>query len=137
MFAGYLFLQFKDDREIRQINPSQTLINLQYYMGLNVFWTQRKHISDHYVTFNGHRTVTSRSSSHHPNKGREILPKIQESFHLKLTLCIECVIRNIIILRYPRCTKSSTTQLHIFLTVLEEMLIEILIETNVSTIKGP
>ncbi len=29
-FAGYLFLRFKDDREIRQINPSQTLMNLQY-----------------------------------------------------------------------------------------------------------
>ncbi len=29
MFAGYLFLQFKDGREIRQINPSQTLMNLQ------------------------------------------------------------------------------------------------------------
>ncbi len=28
MFAGYLFLQFKDRREIRQINPSQTLMNL-------------------------------------------------------------------------------------------------------------
>ncbi len=30
MFAGYLFLQFKDGREIRQINPSQTLMNLRY-----------------------------------------------------------------------------------------------------------
>ncbi len=30
MFAGYLFLRFKDGREIRQINPSQTLMNLQY-----------------------------------------------------------------------------------------------------------
>ncbi len=26
----YLCLQFKDGREIRQINPSQTLMNLQY-----------------------------------------------------------------------------------------------------------
>ncbi len=30
MFAGYLYLQFKDGRKIRQINPSQTLMNLQY-----------------------------------------------------------------------------------------------------------
>ncbi len=30
MFAGYLFLRFKDRREIRQINPSETLMNLQY-----------------------------------------------------------------------------------------------------------
>ncbi len=30
MFVGYLFLRFKDGREIRQINPSQTLMNLQY-----------------------------------------------------------------------------------------------------------
>ncbi len=29
MFAGYLFVRFKDGRKIRQINPSQTLINLQ------------------------------------------------------------------------------------------------------------
>ena len=29
MFVGYLFLQFKDGREIRQINSSQTLMNLQ------------------------------------------------------------------------------------------------------------
>ncbi len=28
--CGYLFLRFKDGREIRQINRSQTLINLQY-----------------------------------------------------------------------------------------------------------
>ncbi len=33
MFAGYLFLRFKDGREIRQINPSQTLMNLQYHKG--------------------------------------------------------------------------------------------------------
>ncbi len=26
----YLFLRFKDGREFRQINPSQTLMNLQY-----------------------------------------------------------------------------------------------------------
>ncbi len=26
---GYLFLQFDDGREFRQINPSQTLMNLQ------------------------------------------------------------------------------------------------------------
>ncbi len=30
MFVGYLFLRFKDGHEIRQINPSQTLRNLQY-----------------------------------------------------------------------------------------------------------
>ena len=30
MFAGYLFLRFKDCCEIRQINPLQTLMNLQY-----------------------------------------------------------------------------------------------------------
>ncbi len=30
MFALYLFLRFKVRREIRQINPSQTLMNLQY-----------------------------------------------------------------------------------------------------------
>ncbi len=30
MLAGYLFLRFKDGREICQINPSQTLMNLQY-----------------------------------------------------------------------------------------------------------
>ncbi len=30
MFAGYLFLRFKDGREIRQIKISQTLMNLQY-----------------------------------------------------------------------------------------------------------
>ncbi len=35
MFAGYLVLRFKDGREIRQINPSQTLINLQYYTYIN------------------------------------------------------------------------------------------------------
>ncbi len=29
MFAGYLILRFKDGREIRQINTSQTLMNLQ------------------------------------------------------------------------------------------------------------
>ncbi len=29
MFAGYLFLRFKDGHEIRQINLSQTLMNLQ------------------------------------------------------------------------------------------------------------
>ncbi len=28
--CGYLFLRFKDSREIRQINPSQTSMNLQY-----------------------------------------------------------------------------------------------------------
>ncbi len=32
MFAGYLFLRFKEAREIRQINPSQTLMNLQYLL---------------------------------------------------------------------------------------------------------
>ncbi len=31
MFAEYLFLRFKDGREIRQLNPSQTLMNLQYH----------------------------------------------------------------------------------------------------------
>ncbi len=31
MFVGYLFLQFKDGREIHQINPLQILMNLQYY----------------------------------------------------------------------------------------------------------
>ncbi len=30
MFVGDLFLHFKDGREIRQINPSQPLMNLQY-----------------------------------------------------------------------------------------------------------
>ncbi len=30
MFAGCLFLRFKDGRKIRQINLSQTLMNLQY-----------------------------------------------------------------------------------------------------------
>ncbi len=30
MFVGYLLMQFKDGREIRQINPPQTLMNLQY-----------------------------------------------------------------------------------------------------------
>ena len=30
MFAEYLFLRFNDCREILQINPSQTLMNLQY-----------------------------------------------------------------------------------------------------------
>ncbi len=30
MFAGYLFLRFKDGREIHRINPSKTLMNLQY-----------------------------------------------------------------------------------------------------------
>ncbi len=30
MFAGYLFLRFKNGRAIRQINTSQTLMNLQY-----------------------------------------------------------------------------------------------------------
>ncbi len=30
MFAGYLFLRFKYGREICQINPMQTLMNLQY-----------------------------------------------------------------------------------------------------------
>ncbi len=29
MFAGYLILWFEDGREIRQINPLQTLMNLQ------------------------------------------------------------------------------------------------------------
>ncbi len=32
MFAESLFLRFKDGREIRQINPSQTLMNLQYHV---------------------------------------------------------------------------------------------------------
>ncbi len=27
--CGYLFLQFKDSHEFRQINPSQTLMNIQ------------------------------------------------------------------------------------------------------------
>ena len=30
LFTGYLFLRFKDGREIRQINPSQTLMKLRY-----------------------------------------------------------------------------------------------------------
>ncbi len=30
MFAGYLFLRFKDGGEVRQINSSQTLMKLQY-----------------------------------------------------------------------------------------------------------
>ena len=30
MFAWYLFLRFKDGREICQINPLQTLMNCQY-----------------------------------------------------------------------------------------------------------
>ncbi len=30
MFAGYLFLRFKDGREICQINALETLMNLQY-----------------------------------------------------------------------------------------------------------
>ncbi len=30
MFVGYLFLRFKDSHKIRQINPSQILMNLQY-----------------------------------------------------------------------------------------------------------
>ncbi len=30
MFARYLFLRVKDGRKIHQINPSQTLMNLQY-----------------------------------------------------------------------------------------------------------
>ncbi len=30
MFAGYLFLRFKDGHKIHQINPSQTLMNLEY-----------------------------------------------------------------------------------------------------------
>ncbi len=30
MFGWYLFLRFKDGREIPQINPLQTLMNLQY-----------------------------------------------------------------------------------------------------------
>ncbi len=33
MFVGYLFLRFKDRHEICQINPSQTLMNLQYKEG--------------------------------------------------------------------------------------------------------
>ncbi len=32
MFAGYLILRFQDGGEIRQINPSQTLMNLQYIL---------------------------------------------------------------------------------------------------------
>ncbi len=32
MCAGYLFLRFKDGREICQINPSQTLMNLQCHV---------------------------------------------------------------------------------------------------------
>ncbi len=32
MFTGYLFLRFKDGHEIQQINPWQTLMNLQYYI---------------------------------------------------------------------------------------------------------
>ncbi len=31
MFAVYLFLRFQNGREIRQTNPSQTLMNLQFY----------------------------------------------------------------------------------------------------------
>ncbi len=37
MFAGVLFLRFKDGREIRQINTSQTLMNLQYTPSLRVY----------------------------------------------------------------------------------------------------
>ncbi len=49
MFAGYLFLLFKDCREVRQINPSQTLMNLQYILlvpqktRFSVSWWQRPH----------------------------------------------------------------------------------------------
>ncbi len=32
MLAEYLFLRFKDGREIRQINPPQTLMNLQHFI---------------------------------------------------------------------------------------------------------
>ncbi len=38
MFAGYLFLRFDNGHEIRQINPLQTLMNLQYYY-LTTFYT--------------------------------------------------------------------------------------------------
>ncbi len=34
MFVGYLFLRFKDCRKFRQINPSHTLMNLQYQVNL-------------------------------------------------------------------------------------------------------
>ncbi len=37
MFAWYLFLRFKDRREIRQINPLQTLMNLQYVIKFFLF----------------------------------------------------------------------------------------------------
>ncbi len=30
--CGYLFFQLKDGHRFWQINPSQTLMNLQYYM---------------------------------------------------------------------------------------------------------
>ncbi len=44
MFVGDLFLHFKDGREIRQINPSQTLMNLQYSnMPLSMFSIVCKH----------------------------------------------------------------------------------------------
>ncbi len=38
MFAGYLILRFEDGRKIRQINPPQTLMNLQYTDIDHVYW---------------------------------------------------------------------------------------------------
>ncbi len=49
MFARYLFLRFKDRREIRQINPSQTLMNLQY-MVLTLGWSYSRVILKHGFT---------------------------------------------------------------------------------------
>ena len=39
MFLGYSFLRFKDGHEIRQINPLQTLMDLQYWYQYRNFRT--------------------------------------------------------------------------------------------------
>ncbi len=56
MFAGYLFLRYKDGREIRQINPSQTLMNLQYFSLLETFDRRFKFYQIYYVVKEYHFT---------------------------------------------------------------------------------
>ncbi len=55
MFAGYLFLRFKGGHEIRQINPSQTLMNLQYHI---------KHVKGRRLSLSSHCHSTCTCNTH-------------------------------------------------------------------------
>ncbi len=63
----YLFLRFKDGREIRQKNPSQTLMNLQYIMDIVILM---------YMIYM-HRTLTQQ---------RSVLPCLPPNTHMCLGL---------------------------------------------------